>query len=258
MVNLALTPKQVETERDVVAEERLSAVEDSVEGLLDEMMHLQAFKTHPYRFPVIGLMKDIKAVTPEKAERFYRTYYAPNNAVIVVAGKLEEKAHARRHPQGLRQARESHLPAESASPSARPSSPCAARWCGRCPPIASWWGSPRPALAEADRPAYELLAELLVGGPSVAPLPAPGGGEGARLLRDGRGAAHARSGALRHLGADDQGPHHRRGEALIEPELSRIGAEPIPAAELDKGARAARGGALGGPHLERGQGRAPR
>src|SRR3954469_7595713 len=59
MVNLALTKKQVENERDVVIEERLSSVEDSVEGLLDEMMHMQAFTRHPYRFPVIGLMKDI-------------------------------------------------------------------------------------------------------------------------------------------------------------------------------------------------------
>src|SRR5947208_2966085 len=53
MVNLALTKKQVETEREVVAEERLSSVEDSVEGLLDEMMHLQSFEKHPYRFPII-------------------------------------------------------------------------------------------------------------------------------------------------------------------------------------------------------------
>ncbi len=55
MVNLDLRKKQVENERDVVAEERLSSVEDSVDGILDELMYQQAFKKHPYRWPVIGL-----------------------------------------------------------------------------------------------------------------------------------------------------------------------------------------------------------
>ena len=67
MVNLDLRKKQVETERDVVAEERLSSVEDSVDGILDELMYQQAFKKHPYRWPVIGLMKDIKAFTQANA-----------------------------------------------------------------------------------------------------------------------------------------------------------------------------------------------
>ena len=90
MVNLDLRKKQVETERDVVAEERLASVEDNVDGILDELMYKQAFKTHPYRWPVIGSMKDIKAITQEKAVAFYKKYYAPNNAVLVVAGKIEE------------------------------------------------------------------------------------------------------------------------------------------------------------------------
>src|SRR4029453_18636869 len=66
-----------------------STVEDSVDGTLDEMMYDKAFRKHPYRHPVIGHMTDIKAVTREKAVRFYQTYYAPNNAVVVVAGQFE-------------------------------------------------------------------------------------------------------------------------------------------------------------------------
>src|SRR6202012_5456682 len=92
MVNLDLRKKQVETERDVVAEERLSSVEDNVDGILDETMYGQAFKAHPYRWPVIGSMKDIKAFTPENAVAFYRKFYAPNNAVLVIAGRLDETA----------------------------------------------------------------------------------------------------------------------------------------------------------------------
>ncbi len=76
----------------MVAEERLSSVEDNVDGMLDELMFQQAFKKHPYRWPVIGSMKDIKAFTQEKAAAFYRKYYAPNNAVVVVAGRIDEPA----------------------------------------------------------------------------------------------------------------------------------------------------------------------
>src|SRR6185503_1197769 len=90
MVNLDLRKRQVDNERDVVVEERLSSVEDSVDGTLDELMYKQAFKTHPYRWPVIGWMKDIKAVTQEKAVAFYRRHYTPDNAVVVVTGRFEE------------------------------------------------------------------------------------------------------------------------------------------------------------------------
>ncbi|MEO5768670.1 MAG: pitrilysin family protein, partial [Polyangia bacterium] len=61
MVNLDLAAKQVTNERDVVIEERLGTVEDSVDGMLDEMVWQQAFHAHPYRWPIIGLMADIKA-----------------------------------------------------------------------------------------------------------------------------------------------------------------------------------------------------
>src|SRR6185503_10120612 len=92
MVNLDLRKRQVDTERDVVVEERLSAVEDSVDGTMDEMLYKQSFKSHPYRWPVIGWMKDIKAITQDKALTFYRRFYAPNNAVLVIAGNFEPTA----------------------------------------------------------------------------------------------------------------------------------------------------------------------
>jgi zinc protease len=234
MVNLALTPKQVETERDVVAEERLSAVEDSVEGLLDEMMHLQTFKTHPYRFPVIGLMKDIKAVTPEKAERFYRTYYAPNNAVIVAAGKLEEKATLDAIRAGYGKLEVSALPAETTSPERAPLEAVRGEVVRPVPADRFVMGLPSPGLAEADRPAYELLAELLAGGPSSRLY--------RRLVVEKEIASSVmgevpltRDPALYGIWVQMiKGHTLAEAEALIEPELSRIGAEPIPAAELDK------------------------
>jgi zinc protease len=49
------------------------------------------FKVHPYKWPVIGYMKDIQAYTPEKLRKFYDTYYVPNNAVLVISGDFNKK-----------------------------------------------------------------------------------------------------------------------------------------------------------------------
>ncbi len=166
MVNLALRPKQVETEREVVAEERLSSVEDSVDGVLDEMMHMQAFTKHPYRFPVIGLMKDIRAVTPDKALRFYGAYYAPNNAIVVAAGKLDEAAtlgNIVTHYGGLTP---SKLPRERVVTERAPARTIRAEVKRPVPADRMVIGFPAPCLADGDRAPYEVLAELLTGGPS--------------------------------------------------------------------------------------------
>jgi zinc protease len=86
MVNLQVTPENLKSEREVVKEERRWRVDDNPTGTLRELLYSTAFKVHPYRWPVIGYMKDIDAITLEKAREFHKMYYAPNNAVIVIAG----------------------------------------------------------------------------------------------------------------------------------------------------------------------------
>jgi zinc protease len=167
MVNLDLRKRQVDTERDVVVEERLSSVEDSVDGALDELMYKQAYKTHPYRWPVIGWMKDIKAVTPEKAVAFYRRFYTPDNAVVVVAGRFEETPTLALITEAY-----GGIPASSGAARAAVEperAPAAEIRSVIERPVAAdrlAIGFPAPALGDADRAAYEILAELLAGGPS--------------------------------------------------------------------------------------------
>lgn len=91
MHNLILRPPQVRSEKDVVANERRFRVDDDVEGEAHELLYRMAFKRHPYGHPTIGSMRDINSFTPRDCERFYRTYYAPNNALLVVAGDFDEK-----------------------------------------------------------------------------------------------------------------------------------------------------------------------
>lgn len=90
MHRLVLEPTTVEPERDVVTNERRERVEDDVDGWLDEQLMASAFDVHPYRWPTIGWMADIRAVSIEDIRRFYRTWYAPNNATLVVVGAVDE------------------------------------------------------------------------------------------------------------------------------------------------------------------------
>jgi zinc protease len=86
MQNLLLDPKAITSERQVVIEERRTRTEDDPGGFLGEEVSSIAFKAHPYGVPIIGWMDDIKRITPEEIREFYKTYYVPNNAMIVAVG----------------------------------------------------------------------------------------------------------------------------------------------------------------------------
>lgn len=89
MQNTLLGPEQLETERDVVMNERRERVDDDPNGLLAEILWSTAYTTHPYGRPTIGWMDDIAGLTRADIDAFYKTWYAPNNAVIAVAGAVE-------------------------------------------------------------------------------------------------------------------------------------------------------------------------
>lgn len=86
MVNLLLDPEEYLLERDVVKEERRLRTEDDPISSLVEELYAVAFKTHPYRSPVIGWMGDLNNLSRDNAYNHYREYYTPNNATIVVVG----------------------------------------------------------------------------------------------------------------------------------------------------------------------------
>ncbi|MEX2147574.1 MAG: pitrilysin family protein [Candidatus Rokuibacteriota bacterium] len=86
MRNALLDPKEIDSERQVVIEERRTRTEDDPGGFLGEEVGSLAFRGHPYGNPIIGWMDDITRITPEEIRAFYRTYYVPNNAIVVAAG----------------------------------------------------------------------------------------------------------------------------------------------------------------------------
>ena len=91
MVNLVLTRDAVLSERDVVMEERRLRYDDDPQTLVSEEVFAAAFKNHPYRWPVIGWMSDLKTLNPDDLVNHYKTYYTPNNAVIIVVGDVDRQ-----------------------------------------------------------------------------------------------------------------------------------------------------------------------
>jgi zinc protease len=91
MSNLVLREPQVRSEKEVVANERKLRVEDDIEGRALEQLYATAFRRHPYRWPTIGSMEDIRGFSVEDCRRFYRTHYAPNNATVIIAGDFNER-----------------------------------------------------------------------------------------------------------------------------------------------------------------------
>jgi zinc protease len=89
MHNLRLDPKDIASEREVVIEERRTRTEDDPGGFLGEEVSSIAFKNHPYGAPIIGWMEEIKQITPAQIRAFYKTYYVPNNAILVAVGDFK-------------------------------------------------------------------------------------------------------------------------------------------------------------------------
>ena len=88
MTHLRLTNDEVATERQVIIEERRSRIENNPGARLDEQMNAALYLSHPYGVPVIGWEHEMAKLSREDALRFYKRYYAPNNAILVVAGDV--------------------------------------------------------------------------------------------------------------------------------------------------------------------------
>lgn len=88
MTNLLLPADQFTSEQKVVMEERRQRTDNDPRSAFYEQMNYSLFPHHPYGVPLIGWMNEIAALSREQAFSFYKTWYAPNNAVLVVSGDV--------------------------------------------------------------------------------------------------------------------------------------------------------------------------
>jgi zinc protease len=166
MANLVLRDKQVGSEKEVVANERRYRVDDDVEGSVSELLWKTAFEKHPYHWPTIGWMEDIQGFTTEDCEAFYRTYYAPNNATVVVVGDVDEAQALALVQQHYGALPSSTIPAPVREP--EPPQTAERRLEVQKPTTTEklMLGYKGPALDHPDQVALTVLNEILFGGRS--------------------------------------------------------------------------------------------
>ncbi|MEM1064439.1 MAG: pitrilysin family protein [Pseudomonadota bacterium] len=100
MINLSIDAEAMETERQVVLEERATRTENDPGSLFSEQRRAAQYLHHPYRIPIIGWRHEINEIGLEDLQAFYKAHYAPNNAILIVAGDVtpeEVRALAEEH-----------------------------------------------------------------------------------------------------------------------------------------------------------------
>ncbi len=234
MAELVLDEPLVEVEKEVVANERRFRVDDSVEGTMDELLYATSFKRHSYGQPTIGWMRDIEGLTAEDCRRFYRTYYAPNNAALVLVGDVEEERalglvqhhygsmKRQRIPSGRstaepRQRRERRLALRRHTTSER-----------------FLLGYRAPAFGNRDHPALTLASEVLFGGRSSRVY--------RKLVRERELAVEAQGtvspfqqpGLFEIQVTLRRGRDWRKALAVVENEVDRLRERPVGRRELGK------------------------
>ncbi|MEM8753034.1 MAG: pitrilysin family protein [Pseudomonadota bacterium] len=118
MVDLRLTDAIALPERDVVLEERNQRTENDPGSLLSEQADAALYLNHPYGVPIIGWRSEIQNLTREDALDFYEAHYAPDNAILVVAGDVSVDEVRR-----LAEAHYGPIPAKGIEPRVRPTEP---------------------------------------------------------------------------------------------------------------------------------------
>ena len=237
MQNLVLGDEEFAREVEVVKEERRLRTDDQPRALVHEQLMATAFQAHPYRRPVIGWMTDLEAMQAEDARAWYRLWYAPNNAWLVVVGDVDHQEVFRQADRHYGAIAARALPARriSAEPAQRGPRSAVVRAPAELPYLAMAWQVPALRDPAADREAYALqvLAAVL------------DGHDGARLnrhlVRDARLALSAGAGydgssrgpALFYLdGVPAPGHSMDELEAALRAELQRIRDTGVSAAEL--------------------------
>jgi zinc protease len=233
MACLTLGKTQVESEREVVANERRFRVEDDVDGFLGEEMYKLAFTKHPYHWPTIGWMRDIEAISIDDCRAFYKTYYAPNNATLVLVGDVEEERALELIGRKYGRIAQQVIPPDLSEP--EPEQKRERRQSWKKPVLADKLrlGYKAPPLGHADYNVLEVLSEILFGGKSSR-LERILVAEREIASSVGASLAPFRDPGLYEIAVGLQ-RGHRAGEAekIIDAELERIKRERVGAEELE-------------------------
>lgn len=239
MRNLVLSDTEFTKEIEVVRNERRWRTDDKPHGLVYEQFMAAAFNAHPYRWPVIGWMNDLEQMSTQDARAWYQRWYAPNNAVLVVAGDVsaEQVFKLAQKYFGPLKAKPLPLRKPQAEPVQDGTRRLTVKAPAKLPYLLMGWKAPvlRDAVKDSDPYALEMLAGVLSAN-AAARLPQS-------LVRDSRIAQDADAGydnVQRGPGmflidaTPSEGKSVAELEAAIRAELDKIKRDGVTEEELNR------------------------
>ena len=235
MRGLLLDPKEVESEKKVVMEERRLRTDDDPVSALGEEMVAVAYQVHPYRQPVIGWMSDLERLTREDLVRHYNTYYLPNNAVVILVGDFrgdELLPKIRKHFGAIPRGPEPPM-VRAVEPPQRGERRLVLKKEAELPFV--YMGHHVPTLRHPDNFALEVLAYILSGGKSARIYKSLVYEKQLALFAGGGYDRETIDPSLFPLYASVM-PGKTTGEVerALTDEIERLKSEPIPERELEK------------------------
>ncbi|HZI95486.1 MAG TPA: pitrilysin family protein [Patescibacteria group bacterium] len=166
MRSLLITPENLEQERSIVKEERRLRTDNSTEGKIFELLMSNAFIASPYRWPVVGWEPDLNNIALEDCKSYFRTYYAPNNAIVVIVGDVDTA-----RTKTLMEKYFGDIPSQAppravvdAEPEQKGEKRVTHRMQAELPAIIAGWKS--VAFDDADYAALEVIRSILTDGES--------------------------------------------------------------------------------------------
>ena len=239
MRNLALSPEDFAKEREVVTEERRLRTDDDPQALTAEQFEAVAYAVSPYRNPIIGWPGDLEQLKAADLRDWYRQWYAPNNATVVVAGDIDPEQVFALAAQyfGPLKAEPVQPPKAQSEPAQRGEKRLSVKAPAQEPYLLMGYKTPAAADAEIDWEPYalEVLSSVLDGGSS------------ARLERElvrGQQIASSASAAYSAFsrlpglfmldGVPAKGHDIPAVEAALRAQIERLQREPVDAAELER------------------------
>ena len=160
MANCTFEPDEFEAEKKVVIEELKTGL-DSPWGLLVQETDAAAFKIHPYRNPIVGWLQDVERASAEEQQAYYRRFYHPNNAVLVLVGDFQTDAVLERVSRVFASTPAGPAPGPMllAEPEQRGERRLVVRWRSKIPRLAMAYHA--PSIANPDTYALQILGVIL-------------------------------------------------------------------------------------------------
>ena len=163
MVNCTFAREEFEAEKKVVIEELKTGL-DSPWGLLLQEQEASAYKIHPYRNPIVGWLQDVERATVEQQQAYYRRYYHPNNATLVIAGDFDTDEVLEKVDRAFGPIRSGAEPGRMLleEPPQRGERRLSVRWRSKVPRLAIAYHAPQ--IGALDTYALQVLAIVLAEG----------------------------------------------------------------------------------------------